>query len=291
MITVRLEGRLGNQLFQYVFICSTAKNLNTKFYVDEYIEHSLVNQYFKVNIHPGKITTWLFNINGFKNIFNFHLRRFYYQTMAAFYGLKLKEYDFSATVSDVEITDSTIYRGYFQSALFFKPHEDFIRQRLALKSKFKKQFNFNYADLYKNNRVIAVHIRRTDYKNQLHLNLGGADLSLPLSYYEKAIATFDMDAVHFVFIGDDKEFIKENFGYVKNKTIAAGTDIMDFQHLLNASGCIISNSTFSWWGAWLNNKPDKVIYAPQYFMGWRVKQEFPQSIYPDKWHIIRFDEE
>jgi hypothetical protein len=61
---------------------------------------------------------------------------------------------------------------------------------------------------------------------------------------------------------------------------------MDFQHLLNADVCIISNSTFSWWGAWLNNKPTKVIYAPKYFMGWRIKKEIPDHIYPIDWTLI-----
>jgi hypothetical protein len=65
---------------------------------------------------------------------------------------------------------------------------------------------------------------------------------------------------------------------------------MDFQHLLNAHECIISNSTFSWWGAWLNTRPDKKIYAPEYFLGWRIKKEYPQNIYPHDWVKVSFNE-
>jgi hypothetical protein len=127
-----------------------------------------------------------------------------------------------------------------------------------------------------------------DYLHLQHLNLGGDDLSLPLEYYTQAVSKYDRKPVHFVFLTDDLDFVEENFQAITNKTISNDSEIMDFQHLLNAGECIISNSTFSWWGAWLNNKPNKVIYAPKYFLGWRIKKESPWKIYPDNWIQIDF---
>ena len=186
------------------------------------------------------------------------------------------------------IQNHAIYKGYFQSVSFFNGFEELIRKTFILKQTFIDQFKYKYGSLYQNNSIVTVHIRRTDYQNQRHLNLGGDDLTLPLEYYKKAIAKYDGQNVHFVFISDDLDFVNQNFKEISNKTISKDTEIMDFQHLLNADGCIIANSTFSWWGAWLNNKPGKIIYVPRYFMGWRIKKETPPEIYPDEWIQIDF---
>lgn len=288
MIGIRLQGRLGNQLFQYAFIYATAKKLGTGFYIDQYTERSVLNKYFGSVNSPA--ITLLFNINHFKNIFNFHLRRFYYRGLEERGKFSFLNYDYEAAITDIYFQDNAIYQGYFQSEIFFSPYQDLIRDKFRLKQRFVTQFQSKYKELYQNNSIVTIHIRRTDYQNQGHLNLGGDDLSLPLDYYEKAIERYNGQNVHFLFISDDEDFVNRNFKKITNKTISTDPEIMDFQHLLNADGCIISNSTFSWWGAWLNNKAGKIIYAPKYFMGWRVKQEVPQNIYPSSWNQIDFSD-
>jgi hypothetical protein len=289
MIAVRLQGRLGNQMFQYAFIMTASKKLNTSFYIDQYIEISSLDKYFN-NIAGGsnKALTRLFKINGFKNIFSFYFRRFYYKYLAQINRLSVCEYNYNGSATDIKQDDRKLYLGFFQSELFFDSIKQTIKSEFSLKSIFINEFKLKYYGLYKNNRIVTIHIRRTDYQSLQHLNLGASDLSLPLGYYKKALAKFNGQNVHFVFISDDPDFVNQNFKAVKNKTISTDTEIIDFQHLLNADACIISNSTFSWWGAWLNDKPGKVIYAPQYFLGWRIKQETPRGIYPDSWTIIDF---
>ncbi len=289
MISVRLNGRLGNQLFQYAFAYTAAKQLKTSFYIDQYNEKFIAGKYFK-NLTPKGSTFIinLFGITGFKNFFSFYLCRFYYDYVAKLYKLSTEKYDFNVPLTAITLRDSVLYEGYFQSQLFFKSAENSIRNKFTLKKKITEQFRLKYGLLYQNNSIVTVHIRRTDYQDLRHLNLGGDDLSLPLKYYKKAIANYDGQNIHFVFISDELDFVKQHFEEISNKTIAAETEIMDFQHLLNADGCIISNSTFSWWGAWLNNKPDKIIYAPKYFMGWRIKKETPWEIYPKEWIQIDF---
>ena len=289
MIAVRLQGRLGNQLFQYAFIYVAAKQLNTSFYIDQHIERSVVNKYFeKLNPPKNHLCVRLFGINGFKNIFSYHLRRFYYKKLAQFYKLQVKQYDFNEDQHQVTIQNDTLYLGYFQSELLIRSIENTIREKFILKNEFVDQFNKKYGNLYRNNKIVTIHIRRTDYLNLPHLNLGGADLSLPVDYYQKAIAKYEGKNVHFIFISDDIEFVENNFRQLTNKTISTDTEIMDFQHLLNADGCIISNSTFSWWGAWLNSTKNKTIYCPRYYLGYRDKKEFPQNIYPHEWKQIDF---
>ncbi|MDB4919632.1 MAG: hypothetical protein JWQ54_1615 [Mucilaginibacter sp.] len=280
---------MGNQLFQYAFILAAKKNLNTGFYIDQCIEHDIVDNYFNIVAGSSRgIIPQLFKINGFKNIFSFHLRRLYYKYLAQINKLSVKAYGFNDAVAATILTNQTLYVGFFQSELFFKGAEDLVKERFRLKKAFIVAFKNKYSKLYQDNYIVAVHIRRTDYQNQSHLNLGGKDLSLPLAYYNKALSKYNGQNVHFVFVSDEPDFVNQNFSTITNKTISTDTTIFDFQHLLNADACIISNSTFSWWGAWLNNKPAKVIYAPKYFLGWQIKKQTPAEIYPDSWTLIDF---
>jgi len=290
MIGVRLQGRLGNQLFQYAFILAAQKKLNCSFYIDQSEWQSSVDDYFvKIRRPHFKMLTRLFRIKGYKSIFNFHLRRLYFYRIKKLLKLHMVVYNnFEIRAADVPIEDRTLYVGYFQSEDFFSDIREHIREKFRLKQKFTEIFENKYADLYRKNKVVSVHIRRTDYKNLGNLKLGGDDLSLPLQYYKTALSKFDGEDVHFIFVSDDTGFVKENFDHIVNKTISEDNEIMDFQHLLNANSCIISNSTFSWWGAWLNSNPNKVIYAPRYFMGWRLKQAVPADIYPEGWRLVDF---
>lgn len=172
--------------------------------------------------------------------------------------------------------------------MYFKNHEDNIKFLFSIKPVYKKEFHYKYAYLYKNYTIICIHIRRRDFLNLGQLDLGGDNLSLPVDYYKNAIKKIVVKNPLYVFISDDNDFVTKHFTFLKNKYISTDSEIMDFQHLLNADVCIISNSTFSWWGAWLNNKSEKIIYAPQYFMGWRIKKEIPYTIYPDSWIQIDF---
>lgn len=287
MIAVRLQGRLGNQLFQYAFAYAASKKLGTGYYIDEYIERSSVARYFHISNKHRSIVHGLFGIKGYKNIFSFHLRRWYYGYLAAFYKLITQIYD-TCPVATVTIQNNVLYQGFFQSYLFSTTAEVDIRSYFTLKDRYKDAFRKKYGSLYNNNNVVAVHIRRTDYQALGHLNLGGDDLSLPIDYYDRAIHNFKGQQVHFVFISDDPDFAANEFKHINNKTIVHDTEIMDFQHMLNANACIISNSTFSWWGAWLNASPDKIVYAPKYFLGWRVKMQYPPEIYPPDWIEVEF---
>ncbi|AMR31826.1 hypothetical protein A0256_10535 [Mucilaginibacter sp. PAMC 26640] len=289
MIAVRLQGRLGNQMFQYAFILISANQLNTSFYLDQYIYISVLDKYFDgLTGITHQAASCIFNIKGYKNLFNYHLRKKSYRFLEGFHKLAVKDYQEQPGSSPVIASDKSLYLGFFQSENFFKGHEKLIRKKFSLKQGLVNQFEKKYGDLYRNNFTVTVHIRRTDYQNLAHLNLGGDDLSLPLAYYKKAIARFNGQSVHFVFISDDLPFVQDNFGYIAHKTISADTEINDFQHLLNADACIISNSTFSWWGAWLNKKANTLVYAPKYFLGWRIQQQTPAEIYPDNWIQLDF---
>ena len=165
-----------------------------------------------------------------------------------------------------------------------------IRQKLTIKTEISQAFKDRFSELYRANTIVTVHVRRTDYKNLGHLNLGGDDLSLPLKYYQNALSTVTGKNLHYIFISDDTAFVEANFAGIQPKTISVENEICDFQHLLNADICITSNSSFSWWGAWLNEKESKVVYCPKYYVGFHLKKEIPLNIYPKEWRQIGFNE-
>lgn len=286
MISILLQGRLGNQLFQYAFIHTASKKLHTRFFINQSIERFYVGEYFELENYAYRfIDQNLFQIKGFKNLFSFHLRRFFYQKINSWHTSKTQ---FENTEDGTQIyqqrQDKTCYQGYFQSPLYFENTEQEIKELFKIKSKFISSYQEKYSVLFKDKKVITLHIRRGDYLHLPQWDLGNPDLSLPVGYYHSLIKNYHQDPnVLFVFIGDDREFIKKEFGYVTNKIISEDNEINDFLHLLYADVCVISNSTFSWWGAYLNKNLNKKVYCPKYFLGFHIKEEFPINIYPEAW--------
>ncbi len=94
MIAVKLEGRLGNQLFQYAFIYTASKKLNTKFYLDKSADYLVLDKYFNIEqdfcyLFDKKICS----IKGFKNIFSHHLRYKFYYLLKQLFHLNIVSFD------------------------------------------------------------------------------------------------------------------------------------------------------------------------------------------------------
>jgi len=92
MIAIKLEGRLGNQLFQYAFIYAASRRLNTSFYLDKSIENFVLPKYFEVkNDFLSPLDNRVFSINGYKNIFSIHAKRAFYHIISSIKFQKKKK--------------------------------------------------------------------------------------------------------------------------------------------------------------------------------------------------------
>lgn len=278
MIAVRIEGRLGNQLFQYAFIYAAAKRLNTSFYVDKGIEKYLLSSYFKVEndfLYP--LDKYIFSISGFKNIFNHHLRRLVYSIVN--WVILQKEpliITSEETVFEAlkRVEDKKLYHGFFQSEEYFKSYKEDIRNLFSVKKNHQDAFQSVYNKLGIVGKTVVVHVRRGDYV--------GLGIALNTAYYHKAIAEVGSESNHYIFISDDTQFVESEFAYVKNKYVSTNSEIIDFQFLLHANTCILSASSFSWWGAYLNTNNPKVI-VPQYWLGRDKQVEYPNGTIQNNW--------
>ena len=277
MIAVRLEGRLGNQLFQYAFIYSVSKKLKTRFYIDKSVINFMVPTYF--DIKPARLSVldkYVFTISGYKNIFNHHLKVAFYKLLKRISGLKELVFENECVPVDQlkNIADKILYTGFFQSEDYFFDHKKEIINLFSVKKAHRKQFKNIFKGLPASKKYVTVHIRRGDYS--------GLDLALSVDYYQRAIDSIHTDENYYIFISDDFEFIKREFGYLESKYLSQNTEIIDFQFLTHADICILSASSFSWWGAYLNHKQPNVI-ALAYWLGKNEGKELPVNVIPEGW--------
>ncbi|WP_158944613.1 alpha-1,2-fucosyltransferase [Granulicella sp. S190] len=132
---------------------------------------------------------------------------------------------------------------------------------------------------------VSLHVRRRDYTLAAEGNI-----ALPLDYYHRAIDLIRRrfeDPVFFIF-SDDMEFARKNLPADMRQVFVEGNDDFSSQEDLRLmAACqhhIIANSSFSWWGAWLNPSPKKVVVAPRH---WLLS---PESAYadllPPAWHAL-----
>ena len=250
MIITKLQGGLANQLFQYAY---------GKFLSEEYSTPLFLDVSFYTNTQFGS-TKRNFSLNNFPNID--------YKLVPNEKNISLWSDEVNKTrflylndnfsYKELKYDDENHYflNGYWQSEKYFKKIEDKIRHELSPSIEELNKLKNIIPD-----NSVSIHIRRTDY-----ISSNGYHPVQPISYYEKALSLIDGYENVIVF-SDDIKWCKENLNF-KNMIFIEGYE--DYQDLWLMSMCshnIIANSSFSWWGAWLNNNKDKKVVAPINWFG------------------------
>ena len=149
-----------------------------------------------------------------------------------------------------EVQHQTLY-GYFQSEKYFREYKEEIR----------KEFTFRDPTEFKvPKKTVSIHVRRGDYlsKPEYHPICS-------MDYYHKAMKEFE--GYNFLVITDDKEWCLEWFDLSNTQVSLAESAEEDLQRMALCDHHIIANSSFSWWGAWLNPNKDKIVIAPKKWLG------------------------
>lgn len=279
MIIVSLHCQMGNQMFQYAFAQATAKRLYTFFLPFQ------SNYYY-----PFKLN--YFELDWFTRLVYAHpkIRNQYHRVcrkLIKYYAKKLVSID-DSTILD-EFSNKSYFDGFFQSDVYFQHIDKKIRQSFSIKKKYQNQFKQKYDSLFKENKVVVVHIRRADYLEVEFDGLGGQGVALPMAYYLKALDGIeDKEKYQILFVSDDIESVKSDFGSVSNFHFESNAAIVDFQLIQHADIAIIANSTFAWWAAYLSKKKNSRIIAPKYWLGYKVKKEYPAGIETSKFEWVSF---
>lgn len=281
MILVRFNGGLGNQLFQYAAGRQLSLKFNTGLVADlqdyQQAGHPFLLDKFNVNMRMAGAEDYaFFERNGYRQ----GLFRKLFNQVAIVHE---PHFHYSPVIMN-QAKKHTWLQGYWQCEKYFSD----IRNVLLNELKPAAQPGARTLELMKaaaEGRSVAIHVRRGDYVSNAHtLEFHGL---CDMDYYQKAIAMIEArveQPVYFVF-SDDIDWAKEHIRpggivYYSDHTDAhaAWEDLMIMK---SCSHNIIANSTFSWWGAWLGEQPDKTILAPA---KWFAKSHLnANDVIPEHW--------
>jgi len=286
MIIINITGGLGNQLFQYAFGRALSIKNKCQLKLDissyqnyEWHDYSLRPFSIRENfadksdceLLKGEKVSFVQKIK--QKIFN--NKKFYYSEKDLRFNEKYKNLANPAYIS-----------GYWQSEKYFKQVEEIIRNEFKIVIPPSKPNQKLIKKIEKENAV-SLHVRRGNYANIKHVNkVHGTS---PLSYYNDAIKVLIPkipDPVFYIF-SDDIEWAKKNL-IINNETVFVdfNNNTTDFEDMRLMSMCkhhIIANSTFSWWGAWLNDSKSKIVIAPKIWFNDVNMNNQTANLIPSNW--------
>ena len=278
MITIKYSGGLGNQIFQYIFGLTKAKELDVDVDFDMSFFKKNPNRPYQMDIFGIEPAV----NKDFRIPLYWKLRRFIKTNK--FFGLNIyQETAFVYEEKSEKITDDTFIEGFFQSAKYFD--ETFARNVLT----FKKEGSAKTQEIMermKSENSVSIHIRRGDYVQKArYRNLYN---QLTLEHYKNAVEIIKnkVENPTFYIFSDDPDWVKENLK-VENATYVShnsGDDSwQDLMLMAHAKHNIIANSSFSYWGAMLNKNENKVVIAPEIWFTENKPDQLTKDIYPENW--------
>lgn len=268
-ITVNILGGLGNQMFQYAFGFAVSKENNFEIKLetrglDAYDFRNYALDLYNIeknSDNQSKNDFFLNKVNSKENSFlSKALSKFFREILkfTNFYYQERNEFVFDSGVFN--ITKNTYFYGYWQNEKYFKKYRKELIEIFKLKDIHSQSKEFQQKII--GNESASLHIRRGDYINSVHD-------TCDVEYYKKAVIEIlkISKQAHFFVFSDDIDWAKNNLSFVDQKTfIELDSNIPDHEEMYLMSQCkynIIANSSFSWWGAWLNQNSDKKVIAPK----------------------------
>lgn len=274
MKIVNILGGLGNQMFVYaMYLALKEAHPDEEVYICKrsYNGYPLHNGYELGNVFGAdapEASLWQLVKIAYP-YWNYRtwqlMRHFFPKRSCMLSGTEDIPFDYE----NVTRKEDGFYDGYWQNENNFLPIRDKILEVFSF-PQFNDKRNIELAELITNKRAVSCHVRRGDYlKDPLY----GVCTS---EYYVKAIDEINRKVspdLYCVF-SDDVKWCKENLGEIigKDKEIVfvdwnkGENSFRDMQLMSLCNHNIIANSSFSWWGAWLNNHDDKVVVAPNIWM-------------------------
>jgi hypothetical protein len=263
MIYCNLKGGLGNMLFQIATAYSLSLEKNTKPYFPN-LDNQLNYLNMEKGFNPNLIHSFEYkNINPFNSLLTIQVPR----------NIPSYSYPFHYQELDVHGSEFMI-DGFFQSEKYFIKHESEIKELFKPTNKILKIINDKYGE-YLKHKTTAVHVRRGDYIKYPNIHP-----VQDLQYYIKGISLTKYDKV--LIFSDDLGWCKQNFKGEDYVFIDNEKDYIELYLMSLCDNVVISNSSFSWWGGWLNNNINKVIVGPHKWFGNGVNH-ITSDIIPNSW--------
>lgn len=284
MIITRISGGLGNQMFQYAIARSMAQRnvnifkLDISFYPKQTLrkyELDLFN--IDENIATEKECIKLRGNEGF--LFKV-LKKLKLPIKRPTSYTKEKQ----NTIFDEEVYKRTgdIYLdGFWQNEKYFIDIREVLIQDFSPKHEISKEAQ-QYLNDIENSNSISLHVRRGDYVADPHTN--SVHGVCGIDYYKRAINYIMEHTINPIFyiFSDDIAWCKDNFNFIEEKVFVENTKstMDDLELMKRCKHNIIANSSFSWWGAWLNDNESKIVLSP---LKWINNNPKDLKWVPNKW--------
>lgn len=270
-------GRLGNQMFQ--FASTIGIGLERKIEVRFPIENCLLTQptgpFDPLEGKNMEVKCEL--LEGFQISPEYFIPQRHLQIFSIY-----NENCFTYDSGTEHISENTSLYGYFQTEKYFSRYRDIILNQFRFKDDYRKKAELLFSDIrnYSGNKpVVSLHVRRGDY-----LMYQDHHPSCSFEYYSKAtekIKSLLGDCV-FVIFSDDTLWCSDNFKGEDFKICSREDHFTEMCMMTLCDHNIIANSSFSWWGAWLNESMNKIVIAPEKWFGPAMNKD-TSDVYCKNW--------
>lgn len=290
-VIARIEGGLGNQLFQYAAARSLADRLNCELALDLRGLAANGDRPFQLNLYNIRATIATeVDLEGLSHWRSTRITRIHSRLSHVF----PKVFSFPTFWPSSFAFDKRFNRisrpaylvGYWQSEKYFSWNRERILQDITLLAPLAES-NATLGRIKACNSV-AMHIRRGDYVT----NSSAAEYHglCDMSYYHSAIEQMkkNVEDIEVFVFSDDLDWARNNLQLnVPMQFVADNSDDRGYLDLELISQCknhIVANSSFSWWGAWRAQSLGQHVYAPKrWFRGLRTNTT---DVIPSRWHAI-----
>lgn len=294
MICIKLNGGLGNQMFQYALGRSLSAKHNCQLFLDisalsnlDKTKSQIIRNYeleiFDVTakiatrdilkkIKPPilKIINTLTYILGFKGI---NFKNYYI------------EQSFSFDYNVLNVSNNCFLSGYWQSHKYFSNIENILKKEFQFPL-ISDKLNLELMNSIQNKNSVSIHVRRGDFLNNAIHRIHG---TCSIDYYRSAIQYIEsnLDDIEYFVFSDAIDWVVENLKFKKNVHFVIGNysskSFVDMHLMSKCKHNIIANSSFSWWGAWLNDNPNKIVVAPKKWFAHKELNFQTNDLIPDSW--------
>ena len=294
-VTVGLNGGMGNQMFQYAAALGLAVRQDRDLKISLSLFTPLKGRFYQLRFLkiPQDFSSKgppLFARVRLKFVIRiiYKIKR---EMMIQLHGI-YRDPHFHFDPAFFNLSGSNIIiTGCFQSPRYFAGVESLLRERFQLTSPFTPTAADWAAKIAQSPCAVSVHLRRGDYCDSKNSTIHHL---LDRGYYDRAMALMqDLvgDKAEFFFFSDDPDFVTDTFADLSRIHIVRSDPTAPWEDLFLMAKCrhnIIANSSYSWWGAWLNAAKNKRVIAPaQWFTSDYLATCNVVDLYPEDWILLK----
>lgn len=260
-IYMGMYGRMGNNLFQAATAYAMSLEYNCDFY--------MTPDYSQYAPEP--------DCCGFKTYLEKYKNSIYRKLKYSdFIGKPITYQEPEFKYNKIPFINNMHINGYFQSDKYFNNYKNEVFDLFKIDENTDIEIKEKYSSIL-SNETVSINVRHgIDYRR-----LNNLFNVLPIEYYNKCIEYFGKNKV-FIITSDDVEWCKENFKNDNCYIVDQDNPLVDLYIQTLCENNIISCSSFSWWGAWLNKNEDKKVIIPTPWFGSGFNHD-TRDIYPENW--------